>query len=63
MGFIRPELLAKLFLDPQTASEKLRARTSACLTKANVESKMDCEETRIEVNNSAAVDNGDGDCD
>jgi len=63
MGFITPELLAKLFAEPETAGEKVRARTPDATKSNGIELKKNSEGMEIEVNSNVAVaaEDGDGD--
>lgn len=56
MGFISPELLAKLFTGPQSSSKKLQ------LPKPIASNNKESKRKEIQVN-AAAVDNGDDDSD
>lgn len=62
MGFITPSLLAKLFADPKTASEKVRPQSppAAAAKEEDVEKKAEEEAKPMEVD---AVANGKGDND
>lgn len=62
MGFITPELLAKLFAEPKAASEKLRPRTTGA-AKSDAKMNKESEGMEIEVNSTVAVADGEEDSD
>jgi len=62
MGFITPELLAKLFADPESASEKLRPPTAKA-TKDDDNNKLNVESDGMEIEVNSAVADGEVDSD
>jgi hypothetical protein len=62
MGFITPDLLAKLFAYPGRVSEKLESARKPSAT-SKVKSNKELEGMEMEMNAADPVVNGDGDSD